>query len=88
VVSNDGTLSELDKKELADLLMNMPIMWPDNNSNDKFQLPIEQKKLGILSKTGKKFILYLVYQIEYTYIIYGTINVCRSMPILNKTYYF
>ncbi|XP_022162230.1 GTPase-activating protein and VPS9 domain-containing protein 1 [Myzus persicae] len=52
VVSNDGTLSESDKKELADLLMNMPIMWPDNNSNDKFQLPIEQKKLGILSKTA------------------------------------
>lgn len=56
MVSNDGTLSESDKKELADLLMNMPIMWPDNNSNDKFQLPIEQKKLGILSKTGKKSI--------------------------------
>lgn len=63
MVSNDGTLSELDKKELADLLMNMPIMWPDNNSNDKFQLPIEQKRLGILSKTGKKYILYLVYRI-------------------------
>lgn len=53
VISNDGTLSDPDKKELADLLMNMPIMWPDTNSNDKFQLPAEQKKLGILSKTGK-----------------------------------
>lgn len=53
VVSNDGTLSESDKKELADLLMNMPIMWPDTNSNDKFQLPVEQKKIGILSKSGK-----------------------------------
>lgn len=53
VVSNDGTLSESDKKELADLLMNMPIMWPDTNSNDKFQLPVEHKKLGILSKTGE-----------------------------------
>lgn len=52
VVSNDGTLSESDKKELADLLMNMPIMWPDTNSNDKLQMPLEQKKLGILSKTG------------------------------------
>lgn len=56
VVSNDGTLSESDKKELADLLMNMPIMWPDSNSNDKFQLPLEQKKLGILSKTGENLI--------------------------------
>jgi len=45
-------LSELDKKELADLLMNLPVMWPDTNSNDKFQLPAEQKKHGILSKTG------------------------------------
>jgi len=61
VVSNDGTLSESDKKELADLLMNMPIMWPDNNSNDKFQLPVEQKKLGILSKTGKKSIFHFLY---------------------------
>ncbi|VVC30572.1 Hypothetical protein CINCED_3A019626 [Cinara cedri] len=53
VVSNDGTLSESDKKELADLLLNMPIMWPDTNSNDKFHfLPAEQKKLGILSKTA------------------------------------
>lgn len=31
----------------------MPIMWPDNNSNDKFLIPVEQKKLGILGKTGK-----------------------------------
>ncbi|XP_050420096.1 GTPase-activating protein and VPS9 domain-containing protein 1 isoform X2 [Adelges cooleyi] len=52
VVSNDGMLSETDKKELADMLVNMPIMWPDNNSNDKFQLPLEQKRLGILSKTA------------------------------------
>lgn len=60
MVSNDGTLSESDKKELADLLLNMPIMWPDTNSNDEFQfLPVEQKKLGILSKTGKMLILIL-----------------------------
>jgi hypothetical protein len=57
VVSNDGTLSESDKKELADLLMNIPIIWPDTNSNDKFQLPVEQKKLSLLSKTGEIFIL-------------------------------
>lgn len=62
MVSNDGTLSESDKKELADLLMNMPIMWPDSNSNDKFQLPFEQKKLGILSKTGENFIFnFIIY---------------------------
>ncbi|XP_050544818.1 GTPase-activating protein and VPS9 domain-containing protein 1 [Daktulosphaira vitifoliae] len=52
VVSNDGMLSESDKKELADMLINMPIIWPDTNSNDKFQLPLEQKKLSILSKTA------------------------------------
>jgi len=60
VVSNDGTLSESDKKELADLLMNMPIMWPDTNSNDKFQLPAEPKKLRILSKTGEILIFILL----------------------------
>jgi len=65
VVSNDGTLSESDKKDLADLLLNMPIIWPDTNSNDKFQLPVEQKKLGILSKTGKK--IYFLFK-------YGKLN--------------
>lgn len=67
VVSNDGTLSESDKKELADLLTNMPIMWPDNNSNDKLQLPTEQKKLGILSKTGEVFIFSLLLRYVYMY---------------------
>jgi len=67
VVSNDGTLSESDKKELADLLTNMPIMWPDNNSNDKLQLPTEQKKLGILSKTGEAFIFSLLLRYVYMY---------------------
>lgn len=36
--------------------MNIPIIWPDTNSNDKFQLPVEQKKFGLLSKTGEIFI--------------------------------
>lgn len=67
MVSNDGTLSESDKKELADLLMNIPIIWPDTNSNDKFQLPVEQKKLGLLSKTGEIFILNSVYYCYYYY---------------------
>lgn len=67
MVSNDGTLSESDKKELADLLMNMPIIWPDTNSNDKFQLPVEQKKLSLLSKTGKILILNSVYYCKYYY---------------------
>lgn len=33
--------------------MNMPIMWPDTNSNDKFLIPVEQKKLVTLGKTGR-----------------------------------
>lgn len=44
-------------------------MWPDTNSNDKFLIPAEQKKLGILSKTGKTLIvlinsLNIIYQIK------------------------
>lgn len=39
--------------------MNMPIMWPDSNSNDKIQLPVEQKKLGILGKTGEILVFFI-----------------------------